>query len=85
MRAIPVVITHTTGFHFRTFAPSNINMGSILKKARKLLMVNPRPHINDNMGENDKNCRRMKNITARAILVNGPAIDIFPFSSRDIS
>lgn len=84
MKAIPVVTTHITGFHFKTLAPSNMNIGSRLKKARKLLIVNPSPQIKDNMGENERNWIKIKNIIASAMLVIGPAIEIFPFSSRDI-
>ncbi len=64
---VPIVITQITGFHFKIFAPSNIPIGSKLKNAKKLLMVNPKLHIKYNMGENDMNGIKAKNIAAKAI------------------
>ena len=64
---IPIVITQITGFHFKIFAPSNIPTGSKLKKAKKLLIVNPKLHTRYNVGENDMNGIKAKNIAARAI------------------
>ena len=81
MKAIPAVITQTTGFHLKTLAPSSIETGSKLKNAKKLFIVNPNPQIKASIGENDKTWINRKNMQANAILVKGPAMEIFPFSS----